>query len=67
MKREITPRKKYGDRLRREIFGDGITNRSAATLAELTGAKPSTVRAWRQYPERIPAWWAEQVRELLNN
>ena len=63
--RKSTKREVLCAALRLELFGEGVDSRPAAMLAKKTGVPAPTVRSWRSHPDRIPAWWADQVRELI--
>lgn len=63
--RKLTKREILCAALRSELFGEGVDSRPAAALAKKTGVPAPTVRSWRSHPDRIPAWWADQVRELI--
>lgn len=61
-----SPRERYGDAIRDEVFGtDATGKRSATYIAELTGLNVETVRAWRRDAGRMPAYRYLQIKKAL--
>lgn len=56
-KQQLSPRQRYGEIAKREIFGTPASGeRSTAWLSEKTGISTNTIRSWRKDPGRIPAY-----------
>ena len=52
-RRVKSPRQKYSEKIRCEIFREGIT---LSYIANISGISYETVRAWKRDPGRMPAF-----------
>ena len=61
--RITSPRQKYGEKIRAQVFPKGVT---AAYIAQISGINPATVRSWRQSPGKMPAYQYLRILDALN-
>ena len=60
----ISPRQKYAERIRKEIFHEGTTT---AYIARISGVNAGTVGSWRRDPGKMPAYQYLRVLDALKN
>lgn len=62
----ITPRQRYGEKIRLQIFGDEYHGtRSPTWLSEKTGVSVNTIKKWKQDPGRMPAYRYLQIMNIV--
>lgn len=58
----ISPRQRYGERIRKEAFPEGMT---AAYIARISGIPAPTVTTWRRDPGKMPAYQYLRILDAL--
>ena len=60
----ISPRQKYAERIKKEIFHEGMTS---AYIARISGVNAATIRTWKADPGKMPAYQYLRVLDALKN
>lgn len=59
-----SPRQRYGERIKAEIFRKGVTT---AYIAEISGVNANTLRSWKSNPGAMPAYQYLRLLDALKN
>lgn len=62
MRQTKSPRQRYSEKIRNEVFREGIT---LTYIANISGISYETVRAWKRDPGRIPAFQYLRLLDAL--
>lgn len=62
-----SPREKYGDVVKKDVFGTEFAKRTPAWLSRETGISAATLRGWRLNPGKMPAYRYLQLMELIRS
>ena len=63
----LSPRERYGAKVRLDIFGDEYGSRTPNWISAKTGVSAATLRSWRSDPGKMPAYRYLQLMDLIES